>query len=198
MEIRVLGVLLEKEQTTPDYYPMTLNAIRMACNQKTNRFPVMSLGEDEVQEALESLDQYFLVARAGGTRADHWKHRADLVWNLNPASQALLTLLFLRGPQTPGELRTRSERMHAFASVQEVEAALGELAASSEPLARELARRPGQKEARWAAESTADLAGQSIAPIQLEPCSSGLDQRVARLEQIVERLEEELKNLQGK
>src|SRR3989442_8220737 len=134
IEVRVLGVLMEKEQTTPEYYPMTLNAIRMACNQKTNRFPVMNLGEEQVQHALDRLDEDLLVARAGGVRADHWKQRADIVWKLNVRTKAVLTLLFLRGPQTPGELRSRSERMHAFATVEEVELALAELASHPEPL----------------------------------------------------------------
>src|SRR2546425_11491464 len=83
IEVRVLGVLMEKEQTTPEYYPMTLNTIKMACNQKTNRFPVMNLREEQVQQALDHLDEDLLVVRAGGARADHWKQRADIVWKLD-------------------------------------------------------------------------------------------------------------------
>jgi uncharacterized protein YceH (UPF0502 family) len=194
IEVRVLGVLMEKEQTTPEYYPMTLNAIKMACNQKTNRFPVMNLGEQQVQHALDRLDEDLLVARAGGARADHWKQRADIVWKLDLRTKAVLTLLFLRGPQTPGELRARSERMHAFASVEEVESALAELASYPEPLARELGRRPGQKEARWAAAGSLEPADESVAPTQSESIVT-LEERIARLEQTVERLERELKDL---
>jgi len=194
IEMRVLGVLMEKEQTTPEYYPMTLNAIKMACNQKTNRFPVMNLGEEQVQQALDHLDEDLLVARAGGARADHWKQRADIVWKLDLRTKAVLALLLLRGPQTPGELRGRSERMHAFASVEEVEAALAELASHPEPLVRELGRRPGQKEVRWATAGSVEPADESVAPAQLD-LSLALEERVARLEKTVERLERELKNL---
>ncbi len=194
IEVRVLGVPMEKEQTTPEYYPMTLNAIKMACNQKTNRFPVMNLGESQVQQALDRLDEDLLVARAGGARADHWKQRAEIVWKLDLRTKAVLTLLFLRGPQTPGELRARSERMHAFASVQEVELTLAELGSHPEPLACELGRGPGQKEARWAAAGSVEPADEPVAPTQSESLVA-LEERVARLEQTVEWLERELKNL---
>ncbi|HEY2930690.1 MAG TPA: YceH family protein [Acidobacteriota bacterium] len=197
IEVRVLGVLMEKEQTTPEYYPMTLNAIRMACNQKTNRDPVMDLNEEQVQKALDSLDTENLVARAGGARADHWKHRADLVWKLNPRTQALLTLLLLRGPQTPGELRSRSDRMHAFASVEEVQATLVELASHPEPLARNLGRRPGQKETRWSASCSTEPADQPVSSAQNESVVI-LEERVARLERTVEQLEIELKDLKAR
>ena len=190
-EVRVLGVLMEKEQTTPEYYPMTLNAIRMACNQKTNRDPVVNLDEDQVEQALETLDQDLFVARAGGARADHWKHRADIVWKLNPRTQAVLTLLLLRGPQTVGEIRARSERMHPFASVEEVETALQELASSSEPLAHDLGRRPGQKETRWAAAFSSEAAGEAPPSVQTGS-RSALEERIARLEERVERIELEL------
>ena len=194
IEIRVLGVLMEKEQTTPEYYPMTLNSIRTGCNQKTNRFPVMTLNDEQVHRALESLAGDLLVAGAGGARADHWKHRADLVWKLNPRTLAVLTLLFLRGPQTPGELRLRSERMRAFASVEEVELTLNELASCPDPLACQLGRSPGQKEARWVAGGHTEPAGESVAPTQSGSIVA-LEERVARLEQTVERLERELTDL---
>jgi hypothetical protein len=193
VEIRVIGVLLEKEQTTPEYYPMTPNAIRAACNQKTNRFPVMNLSEAEVERVLENLDADLLVARAGGARTDHWKHRVDVVWKLNRRTQALLTLLLLRGPQTPGELRARSDRMHPFASVAEVDAALAELESLAEPLARELARRPGQKETRWGAANWAETGAEPLGQTSEE--ASALERRVASLEETVQRLERELNQL---
>src|SRR5690242_11695146 len=99
IEIRVLGALMEKEQATPEYYPMTVNGLRAACNQKTNRSPVMSLTDIQLEKALESLDADGLISRAGGARADHWKHRAEIVWKLSNRTLALLTLLMLRGPQ---------------------------------------------------------------------------------------------------
>lgn len=149
IEIRVLGALLEKEQTTPDHYPLTTNAVIAACNQKSNRDPVMQLGETEIVEALDRLRQDVLVWRSEGARAERWEHRLDRRWNLDKASKAILTLLLLRGPQTPGELRTRSERMHAFGSVDEVDASLRALSEGFDAMVCELPRRPGQREARW-------------------------------------------------
>jgi uncharacterized protein YceH (UPF0502 family) len=156
VECRVLGALLEKEQATPEYYPMTLSALVAATNQKTNREPVMELTEDEVREALERLFKDVLVWREAGARALKWSHNLDRRWALTPATKAAITVLLLRGPQTPGEVRGRAERLHPFASVAEAEAALAELARGDEPLARELKRFPGQKESRW--RHLADLA----------------------------------------
>ena len=125
VEIRVLGALLEKEQTTPEQYPLTANAVIAACNQKTNRDPVTHFTETEVVEAL------------------------DRRWGLDKKSKAIMTLLLLRGPQTAGELRTRGERMYAFASVAEVEGTLAKLADGFDALVCELPRQPGQRETRW-------------------------------------------------
>lgn len=153
VEIRVLGSLLEKQQTTPEAYPLTLKALTTACNQKTNRDPVLELDESEVLDALERLKQDVLVWRTSGARVDHWEQNLDRRWGLAPADKAVMTLLLLRGPQTPGELRARSDRLHRFESVGEVEETLRALADASDPevqpLVVELARRPGQKEARW-------------------------------------------------
>jgi len=148
-ETRVLGSLLEKEQTTPELYPLTVNALVQACNQKTAREPVLSLSEGAVHGALRELLQAGLVQRTEGARTTRWRHALDVRWGLDPARKAVMTLLLLRGPQTPGELRNRSERLHPFASVPELEDALTELSAPPEPLARELERGPGQKESRW-------------------------------------------------
>lgn len=148
-ETRVLGALLEKQQTTPELYPLTVNALIQACNQKTAREPVMEMSEGAVHGALRQLYQESFAARTEGVRVTRWSHTVDARWNLDPARRAVITLLLLRGPQTPGELRNRSERLHAFASVGELEDALLTLAEEPEPLVRELPRSPGQKESRW-------------------------------------------------
>jgi len=150
VEIRVLGALLEKEQTTPDHYPLTVSALLAACNQKTAREPVTELSETEVVEALDALRADVLAWRIEGARAERWEHRLDRRWHLKLASKALMTLLMLRGPQTPGELKTRSERLHRFDSVREVEATLEKLSqGGDDALAVELPRGPGQRESRW-------------------------------------------------
>lgn len=150
VEARVLGVLLEKEQTTPDQYPLSTSALIAGCNQKTNRDPVTQLSETEVTEALDRLREDVLVWRAQSARAERWEHRLDRRWELDGASKSVMTLLLLRGPQTPGELRTRSERMHHFDSVREVEATLEHLAYGFDAMVCELPRQPGQRESRWA------------------------------------------------
>ncbi|MEO8502041.1 MAG: YceH family protein [Vicinamibacteria bacterium] len=148
-ELRVLGSLLEKEQTTPELYPLTVNALVQACNQKTAREPVMEMSEGAVHGALRQLHQDEFVSRSEGARVTRWHHALNLRWNLDPGRKAVMTLLLLRGPQTPGELRNRSERLHAFATVGEIEDALLALSAAPEALVRELPRSPGQKESRW-------------------------------------------------
>jgi len=149
-EVRILGALLEKEQTTPELYPLTVNALIQACNQKTAREPVMEMSEGAVHGALRQLLQDELVSRSEGARVTRWHHALAVRWNLDPGRRAVMTLLLLRGPQTPGEIRSRSERLHAFGTVGELEDALLALSAGSEPLVRELPKGPGQKEARWA------------------------------------------------
>ncbi len=205
VECRVLGALLEKEQTTPEYYPLTVNALVAACNQKTNREPVMELGAGEVTAALERLRKNVLVWSSEGARSDRWRHALDRRWRLAPATKAVVTLLLLRGPQTPGELRARSERMHRFASPREVETALAELATGREPLARELPRAPGQKENRWthlAGEETGaaraaggpaapGTTGRSISPAPgPAPATAGPADLAARLDALEARVAE--------
>ena len=200
VEIRVLGVLLEKEQTTPEACPLTVNSVLAGANQKTNRDPVMEVAEGQVVEALERLRQEVLVWRTEGARSEKWQQSVVRRWGLDRAGKALMTLLLLRGAQTPGELRTRSERMHPFASVQEVEEALQRMAGIDEPLVRELPRRPGQKENRWI-----HLVGEIVEapePVVAEaperPSAGGLSARVERLEELVARLAadvDELKQL---
>jgi uncharacterized protein YceH (UPF0502 family) len=152
IEQRVMGSLLEKERTVPDTYPMTLNAVRTACNQTSGRDPVMSLGELEVQAGLDRLRAQGLtrvVHPSHGARTPKHRQVLDEVLGLDPAERAVLTVLLLRGPQTPGELRARTDRLHDFDSLDQVHAALHMLAVREDPLAEELPRQPGQKEARW-------------------------------------------------
>lgn len=149
VECRVLGALLEKEQSTPEYYPMTVAALVAASNQKTNREPVMDLAEPEVLGALDRLFKDVLVWRSPGARSVKWSHNLDRRWALQPATKAAITLLLLRGDQTAGEIRGRAERLHAFASIADAEAALHLLAEGDEPLVELLPRSPGQKESRW-------------------------------------------------
>jgi hypothetical protein len=201
VEIRVLGSLLEKEQTNPESSPLSVNALIAACNQKTNREPVMELTEGQVVDALERLRQDVLVWRTEGARTERWQQSVVRRWGLDRAGKALMTLLLLRGPQTPGELRTRSERLHPFASLQEVEEALQRMAAIDEPLVRELPRRPGQKETRWihlvgeiaAPAETAEPAFDEIAPARA--AGPTLSSRVEQLEALVARLAEDVRTL---
>ncbi len=150
VETRVLGSLLEKDITTPDYYPLTLNALLAACNQKSNREPVMEVDEAAVREALLSLEAKGLagLARAEG-RVARFGHLLGETWNLGRRETALLCTLLLRGPQTPGELRGRSERMHRMEDVDEVQLVLQKLIDHDPPLARLLPRQPGTNEARY-------------------------------------------------
>ncbi|OYV89275.1 MAG: hypothetical protein B7Z68_12255 [Acidobacteria bacterium 21-70-11] len=199
VEVRVLGCLLEKQQATPEYYPLTLNALVAACNQKSNRDPVMDLADADVRGALERLRAEVLVWPVERARAERWEHNLDRSWELDAPSRALVTVLLLRGPQTPGELRSRCERLHPFGSVGEVEAALGRLAAGPEPLVAELPRGAGQKESRW----THLVAGApperaEPAPARQAPAAAGLADRVAALEQHVAELAGELTRLAAK
>lgn len=149
IEERICGALMEKQQTTPDSYPLTVKALVNACNQKSNRDPVMELDEGQVRDALERLRKDVLVWRSSGARVDRWEHRIQSRWHLDDAGLALMTLLLLRGAQTPGELRARSERMHSFASVDQVESTLRDLSEGENALVTELPRQPGQRENRW-------------------------------------------------
>lgn len=151
-EARVLGALLEKQQTTPDVYPLTLKALTAACNQSSNRDPVLSLATSEVESAVLSLKARRLarvVHPAAGERATKYRQVADEALELDGGMRAVLCVLLLRGPQTASELRARTERLHAFAGLGEVEAALEVLAHHDPPLVARLERRPGQKEGRW-------------------------------------------------
>jgi uncharacterized protein YceH (UPF0502 family) len=154
LEARVLGVLVEKERTVPDTYPLSLNALTLGCNQKNNRDPLMQATEAEVQAAVDALRPLSLVIESSGSRVMRYAHNLGRVLRVPDPAVALLAALMLRGPQTPGELRIATERLHRFADLGEVEAALRELAeragADAGPLVVQLARVPGAREQRWA------------------------------------------------
>ena len=194
VEIRVLGCLLEKEQTTPDAYPLSVNSLVGACNQKSNRDPVMALSETDVEGALDRLHGEVMVWPVDGARIRKWRHSLDRMWDLRPATRAVMAVLLLRGAQTAGEIRARTERMHPFASTSEVEEVLANLAAGEEPLTVHLARQPGQKEARWThlVGGPPDARTTVFEPARVEAPAPGLSQRVSALEDRVARLERQL------
>jgi uncharacterized protein YceH (UPF0502 family) len=195
-ELRVLGCLLEKQRTTPDQYPLSLNALRLACNQSTNRDPVVDYDESTIRDALHRLERRGLVrlASGAGSRAAKYRHLLAEALPLSGAEQAVMCVLMLRGPQTPGELKQRCERMHAFGSLEDVLATLGRL--TERDLVASLGRRPGQKEERYreliGAEDEEPLARElpNGAPAAALPSvqPGGLEQRVARLEREVAQL----------
>ena len=157
IETRVLGALIEKEITTPEYYPLSLNALLNACNQKSNREPVMNLDEDAVRHALRSLGDQTLARSAGGdSRVAKYEHRLNETFNFHRHEIAILCVLLLRGPQTPGELRTRTERMYHFEDLDGVQSALQLLMKREPPLVKILLRQPGTKEARYTQLLSAD------------------------------------------
>ena len=191
-EIRVLGCLIEKQRTTPDVYPLSLNTLRLACNQSTNRDPVVEYDEPAIRQALERLDRkrWARLASGPGSRAAKYRHLLDDALGLDGAAISLLAVLMLRGPQTPGELKQRTERLHRFESTPELEDVLHRLAGRE--LVRRLDRRPGQKEERWEqllGEDAAD-AGAAVPPPP-RPVNS-LEERVAALEREVEALKARL------
>lgn len=151
-EVRVLGSLMEKSKTTPDYYPMTINSLTLACNQKSSRKPVVNYDEDVVAQALNTLKKRGLISTAtgGSIRSIKYKHNFAIVFPVLPAEVAIVCLLMLRGPQTPGELNTNSGRMYEFESLDDVQQILERLSSEEMPFLKQLPRRPGQKEVRYA------------------------------------------------
>ena len=200
-EVRVLGCLLEKERTTPDAYPLTLNALRAACNQSTNRDPVVAYDDAIVRDALQRLSRRRWARLAGAARAPKYRHLLDEALPLSEPERAVLTVLMLRGPQTPGELKQRTERMHPFADLGAVMAALDALGARG--LAAQMPRRPGQKEERYSHLLSADVdepvaAEPAVAsapppPLPVEPAPPPADDgRLERLEREVAALRADL------
>ncbi|MDY7106865.1 MAG: YceH family protein [Actinomycetota bacterium] len=171
-EIRVLGSLVEKERTTPDQYPLTTNALRSACNQKSNRDPVVSLSATEIDQTMLSLrtEKLARTVQGAGSRTPKHRHILDEAWGLDDGELAVMTVLMLRGPQTPGELKGRTERLHAFADLDEVGATLRRLASRDDPFVAEQGRMPGQKETRWAhLLGDEELPAAPVAPRQAAP-----------------------------
>jgi uncharacterized protein YceH (UPF0502 family) len=195
-ELRVLGCLLEKEQATPEYYPLTVNAIVAACNQRSNRDPVLALQESEVQGALRRLLTEGLVQLRETSRATKWQHRLDSALGLTARTKAALTVLMLRGPQTSGEVRSRSSRLHAFDSSSAAEAALADLAAPPDPVAMLLEREPGQKEPRWNHCLGAEDVSAPAAPAAAAPPEPRRDTDVAQLELRIRRLEQQVQEIE--
>ncbi len=202
VEARVLGALVEKETTTPEYYPLSLNALVNACNQKSNRDPVMALDEDAVRRALRSLTDQAMVRSAGGdSRVPKFEHRLNELYNFHRHEIAVLCVLLLRGPQTPGELRTRTERMYSFEDLEAVNSALHHLMRRQPPLAKVLPRQPGTKESRYmhlfsgetVPESEANAEHASSSPRATAESADG--QRIAQLELEIMELRRELETL---
>jgi hypothetical protein len=204
IEARVLGSLVEKDITTPDYYQLSLNALVNACNQKNNRDPVMTLDEDAVRDALAGLQSQRLAGPAGGadSRVTKYEHRLQEVYNFSRGEIAVLCVLLLRGPQTPGELRGRTERMHRFEDLDQVQAALQRLMQREPPLAAVLPRQPGTKEARYAHLMSGEI--DYTAPEYVvsgspatggSPPESDLRDRIAHLEQDVAELRSKIEEL---
>ncbi|MDP4644460.1 MAG: YceH family protein [Opitutales bacterium] len=204
-EVRVLGCLMEKAATTPDAYPLTLNNLVLACNQKTNRDPVVEFDEDTIIEAIDDLRKKGFVFRVdvAGSRVAKYRHNIDELLGLSRASKALLTVLLLRGAQTLGELRTRSERMHSFVTTESVEEELVEVAEEIDrPLWVKLPRAPGKKEERYqhllSGEPDLEAIEHGTPPATIDPATAKLaarDERIQNLETEVESLKEELKSL---
>ncbi|MET0625779.1 MAG: YceH family protein [Pyrinomonadaceae bacterium] len=201
-EVRVVGSLVEKQVTTPDYYPLTLNALVHACNQISNRDPVVQYDEREVADAVDSLRAKNLVYIFYGadSRVPKYKHMAREVYGLTDAELAALCVLMLRGPQTIGEVRGRTGRLHEFADLREVEETLDALARRDDPLVTKLPRQAGRKEARYAhllsgqpvVEEEAEAQTSPAAPRASAATRAGDGERVARLEAEVERLSGEV------
>ncbi len=194
-EVRILGSLIEKELTTPEYYPLSLNSLTNACNQKSNRDPVLALTEDDVVRALDSLRfKQLVVLSADGGRVPKYRHLLAEKFGLMPAEQAILCELLVRGPQTLGELRTRGERMHPFGGLAAVEEVLQELIQRENPLIALLPRQPGRKEGRYAQLFS------GMPDTSAEECESAPEAarvRVMAENERIAKLEEEVTALRG-
>lgn len=196
VEVRVLGSLLEKELLTPDAYPMTLQALVAACNQRTSRDPVTDLPAEEVTSALDRLRELVLAWKVTGGRADKWEHNLDAKWQLEKPEKAFVALLFLRGAQTAAELRTRAERMHEIPTVEAAEERLRGMAAHAEPLVVELPKRPGQKETRFMHLAGGTPVEEAPAPRPGAPAGvSPIERRILALEERLAALETSLEAL---
>ncbi|MBA2612031.1 MAG: YceH family protein [Bacteroidetes bacterium] len=194
VELRVLGSLMEKSKTTPDYYPMSVNALTAACNQKTSRKPVVDYDEETVTVALNNLKSQSIVSTAvgGSIRAVKYKHNFTTVYPLSDGELAVLCLLFLRGPQTPGELNTNSARLHEFRSLEGVHDSLTKLMNRESPFVKELPKRAGQKETRFT-HLLGDVVNYEEDELHEEPTrknTNDLEARLAKVEQELAEIKE--------
>lgn len=192
-EVRVLGSLIEKQLTTPEYYPMTLNALVAACNQKSNRDPVVSYDESTVVAALDTLRDKNLVYTFHGStsRVVKYKHMFPNVYELDPPEVAVMAVLMLRGPQTVGEIRGRTDRLHEFTSLPEVQETLDKLAHRDEPLVVRLERQIGQKDARYAHLLSGEIDVASLPAARERTVTGGQSERIEKLESEIEALKNE-------
>lgn len=204
LEARVLGVLVEKEKTVPDTYPLSLNALTSGCNQKNNRDPLMNARETEVLEAVDALRSRSFVIESSGARVSRYSQNMGRVLRVPDQAVAILTSLMLRGPQTAAELRLTTERLHAFADVSSVEGFLDELtaraAANGGPLVTQLPRRPGEREQRWAHLLCGAPAAELLAAAPERPAAASAPQwadELAELRARVEALEREVAQLRS-
>jgi uncharacterized protein YceH (UPF0502 family) len=206
LETRVLGVLVEKEKTVPDTYPLSLNALTLGCNQKNNREPILAASESEVLAAIDSLKSHDWVIESSGARVTRYSHNVGRVLRVPEQSVALLAALMLRGPQTAAELRAATERLHRFADTSSVEAFLDELSrradANGGPLVTLLPRRPGEREARWAhllcGPIQAAAAAEAAPDRQANARPGALEARLDALETAVELLRAEVAALRAR
>ncbi|MEO6149193.1 MAG: YceH family protein [Mucilaginibacter sp.] len=198
-ELRVLGVMMEKSRTTPEYYPLTLNSLTIACNQKTARKPVVDYDEETVVAALDTLKRKGLMSTAtgGSSRVTKYKHNFAIVYPLVPAEIAVICLLILRGPQTPGEINTNSGRLYEFETLDEVQELLDKLASGDTIYIKQLPKRPGQKEVRYVHLLAGDVeyAEEDYAHETTTRSSGVLESRVAALEQELAALKENFDKL---
>jgi len=203
IEERVLGCLIEKEMATPEYYPLTLNALVNACNQKSNRHPVMALDESTVEHALYEMrmtKKLAIEVTSSGSRVAKYKHNMAAHWNFSPAKMAILCELFIRGPQTPGDLRAHASRLHPMADAREVEEILQGLANHSDgPFVVHLPREPGKRERRWAHLFAGDPSEhmEDISEPPAGSSSSFSDDQIAALESEISKLRDELDALKS-
>lgn len=202
VEVRILGCLIEKEVTTPDYYPLTLNALIHACNQKSNREPVVSYDERTVEEGIEELRRKNIVSlvHGAGSRVDKFRHRFNDLYDLDRKETAILCLLMLRGPQTPGEIRSRTERFHPFQDLEEVDESLQGLMNGETPWVMKLPRQVGRKERRFVhllsgkpEVTSLETAMEARSPVQAR--NLALEEEVKKLKEDLNLLREEFDQL---
>lgn len=196
-EQRILGALLEKSKTTPDYYPMTINSLTAACNQKTSRNPVVNYNEETVTLTLNALKIKGLASTvtASGSRTVKWKHNLAIVYPLLPADVAIICLLLLRGALTPGEINTSAGRMYEFETIEQVQEHLQKLATLSVPFVKQLGKKPGQKEARYMHLFGGDPVDEVQGVLPLASSDHSMEERITKLEQELQELKDLLKEL---